>query len=89
MLNPIQAFWLRPRLLVSVGLTLVLALILPFVDQVWQVYLLVFVLQACSAAFTPETGVSESLAAPVMAAPRPPSCEPLRSRPSTASRNSG
>ena len=29
------------------------ALILPFVDQVWQVYLLVFVLQACSAAFTP------------------------------------
>ncbi|RZK98187.1 MAG: DUF1345 domain-containing protein, partial [Methylobacterium sp.] len=32
MLNPIQAFWLRPRLLVSVGLTLVLALILPFAD---------------------------------------------------------
>lgn len=29
------------------------ALILPFVDQIWQVYVLVFVLQACSAAFTP------------------------------------
>ncbi|KQP15521.1 MULTISPECIES: MFS transporter [unclassified Methylobacterium] len=29
------------------------ALILPFVDQVWQVYALVFVLQSCSAAFTP------------------------------------
>ncbi|WP_030251099.1 MFS transporter [Streptomyces violens] len=29
------------------------ALTLPFVDQVWQVYALVFVLQAASAAFTP------------------------------------
>jgi len=29
------------------------ALILPFVDQIWQVYALVFVLQSCSAAFTP------------------------------------
>lgn len=29
------------------------ALTLPFVDQVWQVYVLVFVLQAASAAFTP------------------------------------
>ena len=29
------------------------ALILPFVDQIWQVYVLVFVLQSCSAAFTP------------------------------------
>ncbi|MGY2049159.1 MFS transporter [Methylobacterium sp. JK268] len=29
------------------------ALILPFVDQVWQVHVLVFVLQSCSAAFTP------------------------------------
>jgi hypothetical protein len=28
-------------------------LILPFVDQIWQVYVLVFVLQSCSAAFTP------------------------------------
>ena len=30
-----------------------IALVLPFVDQVWQIYLLVFVLQSCSAAFTP------------------------------------
>ena len=29
------------------------ALMLPFVTQVWQVYVLIFVLQACSAAFTP------------------------------------
>ena len=29
------------------------ALSLPFVNQVWQVYLLIFVLQAASAAFTP------------------------------------
>ena len=29
------------------------ALLLPFVDQIWQVYVLVFVLQSCSAAFTP------------------------------------
>jgi H+ antiporter protein len=30
-----------------------IALILPFVDQIWQIYVLVFVLQSCSAAFTP------------------------------------
>jgi len=29
------------------------ALALPFVDQVWQVYLLIFILQSASAAFTP------------------------------------
>jgi H+ antiporter protein len=29
------------------------ALLLPFVDQIWQVYLLIFILQAASAAFTP------------------------------------
>src|SRR5258705_12670748 len=29
------------------------ALALPFVDQVWQVYLLIFILQTASAAFTP------------------------------------
>jgi H+ antiporter protein len=29
------------------------ALVLPFADQIWQVYTLVFVLQSCSAAFTP------------------------------------
>ncbi|MDP4006573.1 MFS transporter [Methylobacterium sp. NEAU K] len=30
-----------------------IALLLPLVDQVWQIYILVFVLQSCSAAFTP------------------------------------
>src|SRR5215213_7063974 len=30
-----------------------IALLLPFVDQVWQVYVLIFLLQAASAAFTP------------------------------------
>lgn len=29
------------------------ALILPFVDQIWQIYVLIFVLQSASAAFTP------------------------------------
>lgn len=29
------------------------ALVLPFVDQVWQIYLLIFVLQSASAGFTP------------------------------------
>lgn len=30
-----------------------IALLLPFVTQVWQVYVLIFLLQAASAAFTP------------------------------------
>jgi len=45
-----------PRRAVLVGLDLVraaVALALPFVDQVWQIYVLIFVLQAASAAFTP------------------------------------
>jgi len=45
-----------PRRHVLVGadaLRLVVALGLPFVDQAWQVYALVFVLQAASATFTP------------------------------------
>jgi predicted MFS family arabinose efflux permease len=45
-----------PRRHVLVGadaLRLVVALGLPFVDQAWQVYVLVFVLQAASATFTP------------------------------------
>jgi MFS family permease len=29
------------------------ACLLPFVDQIWQIYLLIFVLQSASAAFTP------------------------------------
>lgn len=31
----------------------VVALSLPFVDQIWQIYVLIFVLQSASAAFTP------------------------------------
>ncbi len=44
----------RRAFLVSMdGIRAGVALMLPFVDQVWQVYLLVFVLQSASAAFTP------------------------------------
>ena len=45
-----------PRRLLLVGLDLVRAtavLALPFVDQIWQIYLLIAVLHAASAAFTP------------------------------------
>ena len=45
-----------PRRAVLVGLDLVraaVALMMPFVTQIWQIYLLIFVLQAASAAFTP------------------------------------
>jgi MFS family permease len=45
-----------PRRAVLVGADVVraaIALALPFVDQVWQIYLLVFVLQSASATFTP------------------------------------
>ena len=45
-----------PRKAVLVGADLVracVAIYLPFVDAVWQVYLLIFVLQAASATFTP------------------------------------
>jgi len=42
------------RLLVAMDLTrAAVALSLPFVDRIWQIYLLVFVLQSASAAFTP------------------------------------
>ena len=44
----------RRAFLVSMDITrAAVALVLPFVDQVWQVYLLIFVLQSASAAFTP------------------------------------
>src|SRR5882672_6123809 len=44
----------RRAFLVSMDLTrAAVALALPFVDQVWQVYVLIFVLQSASAAFTP------------------------------------
>lgn len=45
-----------PRRAVLVGADLVrasIALSLPFIDQVWQVYVLVFILQSASATFTP------------------------------------
>ncbi|WP_306751765.1 MFS transporter [Paracoccus actinidiae] len=52
-----QAFTDRlPRRLLLVGLDLIrgsVALFLPFVTEIWQIYLLIFVLQAASAAFTP------------------------------------
>lgn len=44
----------RRALLVAMDLTrCAVALCLPFVDQVWQIYTLIFVLQSASAAFTP------------------------------------
>lgn len=44
----------RRTLLVALDLgRLAVVLLLPWVDQVWQVYVLIFVLQSCSAAFTP------------------------------------
>ncbi|KMK68767.1 MFS transporter [Puniceibacterium sp. IMCC21224] len=57
-LSPVaQALAVRwPRKAVLVGADLLragVALCLPFVDAVWQVYLLIFVLQAASACFTP------------------------------------
>jgi MFS family permease len=45
-----------PRRTLLVTLDLVraaVAMMLPFVSQIWQVYVLIFVLQASSAAFTP------------------------------------
>lgn len=45
-----------PRRAYLVSLDLIRAavvLVLPFVDQVWQIYVLIFVLQSASAAFTP------------------------------------
>ncbi|MHA7295125.1 MFS transporter [Arthrobacter sp. HLT1-21] len=45
-----------PRKAVLVGADLVraaIALALPFIDQVWQIYVLVFLLQSASATFTP------------------------------------
>ena len=45
-----------PRRAMLVALDLVraaIALCLPFVDQVWQIYVLIFLLQSASAAFTP------------------------------------
>jgi MFS family permease len=43
----------RPFLIALDLVRAAIAVVLPFVDQVWQVYVLIFLLQACSAAFTP------------------------------------
>ncbi len=44
----------RRTLLVSLELSrLAVVLVLPWVDQIWQIYVLIFVLQSSSAAFTP------------------------------------
>ncbi len=44
----------RKRLLVAMDLVrAAVALVLPFVDAVWQIYLLIFLLQSASAVFTP------------------------------------
>lgn len=46
--------WPRRTMLVSLDLVrAAVALCLPFVNEVWQVYVLIFVLQSASAAFTP------------------------------------
>ena len=46
--------WPRRTMLVSLDLVrAVVALCLPFVTEVWQVYILIFALQSASAAFTP------------------------------------
>lgn len=56
--SPIAAAFAErfPRRTMLVSLDLVraaVALALPFVDQIWQVYVLIFVLQSASASFTP------------------------------------
>ncbi|NUR54388.1 MAG: MFS transporter, partial [Acidobacteria bacterium] len=44
----------RRAFLVAMDLTrAAVAIALPFIDQVWQVYVLIFVLQSASAGFTP------------------------------------
>ena len=44
----------RRALLVALDVArLTVVLLLPWVNQVWQIYVLIFVLQSCSAAFTP------------------------------------
>jgi len=46
--------WPRRKMLVSLDLIrAAVALFLPFVSEVWQAYILIFVLQSASAAFTP------------------------------------
>jgi MFS family permease len=56
--SPMVAAWARdfPRRRLLVGLDIAragLVLLIVFVDSIWQVYLLVFLLNSCSAGFTP------------------------------------
>jgi predicted MFS family arabinose efflux permease len=52
--NAVAERWPRKRLLIGADLVRAsAALALPFIDQVWQIYGLIFVLQAASASFTP------------------------------------
>ena len=52
--NAVAGRWPRKRVLIGADMVrAAVALMLPFIDAVWQIYLLVFVLQAASATFTP------------------------------------
>jgi MFS family permease len=56
--SPMVAAWARDyprrRLLVSLDIGRAgLVLLIPFVDAIWQIYVLVFLINACSAGFTP------------------------------------
>ena len=52
--NALAGRWPRKRVLIGADLVrAVAALMLPFIDATWQIYVLVFVLQAASATFTP------------------------------------
>jgi MFS family permease len=56
--SPIVAAWAkdfpRRRLLVSLDIArAALVFLIPFVDAIWQIYLLVFLINSCSAGFTP------------------------------------
>lgn len=52
--NALAGRWLRKRVLIGADMVrAAVALTLPFIDSVWQIYGLIFVLQAASATFTP------------------------------------
>lgn len=52
--NALAGRWPRKRVLIGADMIrAAVALMLPFIDAVWQIYVLVFVLQAASATFTP------------------------------------
>jgi MFS family permease len=48
-----ERFPRRPYLVTLDLIRAALVLVLPFVSEIWQIYLLIFLFQACSAAFTP------------------------------------